>query len=465
MIGILESLFGETSVYKPPDHDNAANTQSFRDSVDSRKYVTEKDILKTPNLENKFYVGHIQYSEMIYTCIKDVPKILLVRDPRDCIVSMYHYLNHPLAIIDEEYKALPSREVKMSATILGMRKGFNSMFFSVNELFDNYFIRWIGSPKSTIIRFEDILGSEFGGEDARAMDTFQTIINLTPLRLRFDGDTLQNKIRVGSDPHKSATFRPSKRKIGTWKEEFTNDHIQLFKLAAPSLVSVLGYEKNENWDLTSSALEYSREINEPRLSSLLSENRDYESINTRYEKMMEKIVFPSTYFRELSELVNDWALRLLLELKAKFTATLTAEDELPPRSTNATGAFELELSRDGKISNYKLSVRNVSNITFVRMHQGEKGTNGPVIMTLYKSTNPKGQKSGLLLEGRIYSDQLEGPLAGKYISNLNRLIREGQVYINVYTTQFSEGEIRGHLLNTTIEWLKYHKLPEDLLRP
>jgi tetratricopeptide (TPR) repeat protein len=319
MIGILESLFGVTSVYKPPDHNDAINTQSYGDSKTNRsaifgrrKYVTEKDILNNPNLENKFYVGHIEYSETVYTCIKDIPKILLVRDPRDYLVSMYHYLNQSPGPTHAKYKEFPTWDVKMSATILGMR----DRFYSVNELFDKYFIKWIGSPKSTIIRFEDILGSEFGGEDDKVMNTFQTIITLTRLRLHFDGETLRNKIRVGSDPHKSVTFRRSKRKIGIWKEEFTEDHIKQFKLAAPSVVSVLGYEKDENWNLTSSASEYSQELNEPNLYSLLSKNRDYASIAMRYEKMMEDIVFSSPYFRELDELVNDWALRQLLELNA-----------------------------------------------------------------------------------------------------------------------------------------------------
>jgi tetratricopeptide (TPR) repeat protein len=131
----------------------------------------------------------------------------------------------------------------------------------------------------------------------------------------------------------------------------------------------------------------------------------------------------------------------------KITATMTPQDEVRPNSRKARGAFELELTADGEISNYKLSVRDINNVTLVQMHQGTKGTNGPIVMTLYKDTNPRGQINGILSEDKIFGNQFEGPLAGKYISDLIKLISEGQVYINVYTSQSPEGEIRGQLLN------------------
>jgi tetratricopeptide (TPR) repeat protein len=134
----------------------------------------------------------------------------------------------------------------------------------------------------------------------------------------------------------------------------------------------------------------------------------------------------------------------------KITARLTAQDEVAPKNTKATGAFELELSPDGGISYYRLNVTNISNVTLVQMHQGARGTNGPIIMTLYKNTNPSSQINGRLSEGKVFSNEFEGPLAGKYISDLMNLVHEGQVYINVYTDQNHEGEIRGQLLNADV---------------
>jgi hypothetical protein len=132
----------------------------------------------------------------------------------------------------------------------------------------------------------------------------------------------------------------------------------------------------------------------------------------------------------------------------KFIAKLTGYDQVPPINTKAAGNFEMELSSDGTISNYVLNVTNISNVTLAHIHEGEKGINGPIIFTLYKSTNPKGEINGILSKGNVYSNLLEGPLAGKYISNLIDLINQGNAYVNVHTKQSPQGEIRGQLSAT-----------------
>src|SRR5438874_1807676 len=80
----------------------------------------------------------------------------------------------------------------------------------------------------------------------------------------------------------------------------------------------------------------------------------------------------------------------------KFTAKLTGQNEIPSKDTKATGSFEMELSTDGTISNYVLNVTNISNVTLAHIHEGEKGINGPIIVTLYKSANPNGTSNGTL---------------------------------------------------------------------
>jgi hypothetical protein len=130
----------------------------------------------------------------------------------------------------------------------------------------------------------------------------------------------------------------------------------------------------------------------------------------------------------------------------KFIAKLTGYNQVPPINTKASGNFEMELSPDGTISNYIINVTNISNVTLAHIHEGEKGINGPIIYTLYKSTNAKGEINGILSKGKVYSNLLEGPLAGKYISNLIDLINQGNAYVNVHTKQNPQGEIRGQVL-------------------
>lgn len=57
--------------------------------------------------------------------------------------------------------------------------------------------------------------------------------------------------------------------------------------------------------------------------------------------------------------------------------------------------------------------------------------------------------SGLLSEGDITSDNLEGPLVDKQISNLLNAMHSMGLYVNVHTTQYPDGEIRGPISNST----------------
>jgi CHRD domain len=139
----------------------------------------------------------------------------------------------------------------------------------------------------------------------------------------------------------------------------------------------------------------------------------------------------------------------LAQLQQKFMAKLTGQNEVPEKNTNATGTFVLHLTADGRISKYIFNLTNINNMTLVHIHQGGKGINGPIVVTLYKSANPRGPINGTLSEGKIFSNQFEGPLTGKYISDLMKLINEGKVYVNVHTKQNPQGEIRGQLSNVT----------------
>jgi hypothetical protein len=67
-------------------------------------------------------------------------------------------------------------------------------------------------------------------------------------------------------------------------------------------------------------------------------------------------------------------------------------------------------------------------------------------LDLYSMSGPTtGPINGLLTAGTLTSSQLTGPLAGKTIDNLVSMIRSGDAYVNVHTTQNQNGEIRGQI--------------------
>ncbi len=129
----------------------------------------------------------------------------------------------------------------------------------------------------------------------------------------------------------------------------------------------------------------------------------------------------------------------------KFIAPLSGNNEVPPKDTKATGSAEFTLSSDGKTMAYKVDVKDIDKVTMAHIHQGKQGENGPVVVVLLKVASPTGPENGMLTQGNITSDKLEGPLKGKQISDLVKLIEDGNAYSNVHTEQNPKGEIRGQI--------------------
>lgn len=117
-----------------------------------------------------------------------------------------------------------------------------------------------------------------------------------------------------------------------------------------------------------------------------------------------------------------------------FTAKPTGKDEVPPVNTQATGMAQFQLSPDGKDMNYDLSATNLNGFMMAHIHQGKAGENGQPL------TAPLS-----IGKGKITSSDLQGPLAGKQISDLVDIINNGQAYVNVHTDKNQNGEIRGQI--------------------
>jgi CHRD domain len=101
---------------------------------------------------------------------------------------------------------------------------------------------------------------------------------------------------------------------------------------------------------------------------------------------------------------------------------------------------------------YTINVTDIENVTAAHIHSGQVGENGPVVVTLFKEDSPTPiMMTGevLLSEGNITATNLEGPMAGKILSDLTSAMRNEQTYVNVHTQQNPDGEIRGQILKGT----------------
>ncbi|HUJ09538.1 MAG TPA: CHRD domain-containing protein [Verrucomicrobiae bacterium] len=130
-----------------------------------------------------------------------------------------------------------------------------------------------------------------------------------------------------------------------------------------------------------------------------------------------------------------------------FVANLAGVEEVPPLKTTAYGRATFH--RDGDQLRYKLMVYNIQDVTMANLHIGHVGENGDHIAWLYPPQPPekliKGRFSGCLIQGTLTAADLIGPMKGQTIADLVHKMKSRDIYVNVHTQQFPEGEIRGQV--------------------
>ena len=126
---------------------------------------------------------------------------------------------------------------------------------------------------------------------------------------------------------------------------------------------------------------------------------------------------------------------------AKFGFNLTGSEEVPPVQTNATGMAEISAyTVAGDSITYSVNAMNIQGVIAGHIHLGKPGENGPIVFTMFKYDPPRDE---VLETGTITADKLEGPMAGKQVSDLAFAGANGSLYMNIHTVENPNGEIRG----------------------
>jgi hypothetical protein len=132
-----------------------------------------------------------------------------------------------------------------------------------------------------------------------------------------------------------------------------------------------------------------------------------------------------------------------------YGTNLSGDEEVPANDSRARGQAIFQLNHDGTALGYKLIVANIHNVTQSHIHLAAAGANGPVTVWLYPAAPPAqlipGRSEGVLAEGVITSANLVGPLAGQTLGDLLDRLQAGGAYVNVHTSQFPPGEVRGQI--------------------
>lgn len=106
--------------------------------------------------------------------------------------------------------------------------------------------------------------------------------------------------------------------------------------------------------------------------------------------------------------------------------TLSGTEEVPPINVPGSGSGSFRVAEDGTLTG-AVTTKDVQG-TMAHIHRAAKGANGPVIVPLTKT-------------GDTYSAPAGRKLTAAQIEDL----KAGRLYVNVHTTRYKGGEVRGQL--------------------
>jgi hypothetical protein len=136
----------------------------------------------------------------------------------------------------------------------------------------------------------------------------------------------------------------------------------------------------------------------------------------------------------------------------RFWSVLTGSQQVPPNNTNAVGYIGFKFADEPNRLVYNVNVDDIRNITNVYLYD----QNGTVILDLLEEAKElknddvniikvtEHEIEGTLAVGGVTSDDLQGTLKGKSLSDLRKMVMEEQVYVSILTKAYPHGEIRGN---------------------
>lgn len=197
-------------------------------------------------------VGNAHNQEMVYS--NNLFGIFIIRDPRDQVVSMAHWLhNAPNRVYQHRFDQFSIEQLISMMIEINSQEGPYAFLFKyknvwpelenfcdVAGLYDLY-LPWSDNPNVYTTRFEKLIGPRGGGTLDEQVTEILNIAAHVGVTLSVEQVTRITNHLFGS----GMTFY--KGKIGAWKNEFTQEHKNAFKRVAGDLLIKLGYEKDLNW--------------------------------------------------------------------------------------------------------------------------------------------------------------------------------------------------------------------------
>jgi sulfotransferase 6B1 len=188
--------------------------------------------------DNKFFFTHLTYADAFndFSARMNYKCFFVYRDPRAQLVSLAHW-----RVRLHSNKGLSLDEAILS--LINQPLLYAYEWNNINGVTDLYnaYMPWARSPHFCVIRFEDLVGPQGGGDKQKQCLTVKKIAQ--HLGLSIDDATLD--LVCGQLFGDTYSFHEGQ--ISGWKNYFTPEHTQLFKQHAGKLLVDLGYEKDLNW--------------------------------------------------------------------------------------------------------------------------------------------------------------------------------------------------------------------------
>jgi len=195
------------------------------------------------NLPSQYFLAnHLLYSPLIAKELNklNITTFFIYRDPRDQVISFAFFMKNG-SNYWEKTTNMTFEEVLWDLISKGSTYDSKPPIEgNIRVVYDAY-LAWINEPGVCVIKFEDLVGPNGGGDKDKQHDAIKKIAAHLGLST--------NDEKVNQIAHDlfggSWTFREGQ--IGSWKKYFTERHKEEFKKAAGQLLIDLGYEKDFNW--------------------------------------------------------------------------------------------------------------------------------------------------------------------------------------------------------------------------
>lgn len=190
---------------------------------------------KVSSLKGTCIGGHAAYSDQLLRMLKskDIKPVQIIRDPRDVVCSFSHWI-----MTRPDYYAYPmfkplSFEERIMALIDGV-DNHRCPLESFATVLDRAY-GWLGQPKNVlVVRFEDLVGIDGGGDNSRQLHSINEIIRWSGFE-DIDVEEVASNLFGGTK-----TFR--KGKIQSWEDEFNSKINNKFSEKIGDRLKLWGYD-------------------------------------------------------------------------------------------------------------------------------------------------------------------------------------------------------------------------------